>query len=69
MAVTGMSAQIKMDNAPAYVSSKMKQFLEYYKTYDRYTTQWNRTSNSTLKNSQPFGAISYYLVLNQKFED
>lgn len=30
MAVMGIPAQIKTDNAPAYVSSKMKQFLEYY---------------------------------------
>lgn len=30
MAVMGMPAEIKTDNAPAYVSSKVKQFLEYY---------------------------------------
>ena len=30
MAITGVPVQIKTDNAPAYVSSKMKQFFEYY---------------------------------------
>ena len=30
MAITGIPVQIKTDNAPAYVSKKMKQFFVYY---------------------------------------
>lgn len=30
LAIMGMSTQIKTDNAPTYVSNKMKQFLAYY---------------------------------------
>ena len=30
VAIMGMPIQIKTDNAPAYVSSKMKQFFTYY---------------------------------------
>ena len=30
MAIMGIPTQIKMDNGPAYISNKMKQFFEYY---------------------------------------
>ena len=47
MAVMGIPAQIKSNNAPAYVSTKLEQFFKYYniKHVTGITTQSYRTSS------------------------
>ncbi|EGV93609.1 HERV-K_3q27.3 provirus ancestral Pol protein [Cricetulus griseus] len=50
MAVMGIPAQIKTDNAPGYVSTKLEQSFKYYKACHWYTTQAVvERSNRTLK--------------------
>jgi hypothetical protein len=55
----GMPIQIKTDNAPAYVSSKMKQFFTYYNIkHITDTTQSDWTSS--------YGEIQLYFVFSRQ---
>lgn len=45
MAIMVIQTQNKTDNAPTYVSSKMKQFFAYYKAHYWYTTLSYRISS------------------------